>query len=1106
MSGEVLVFPTAFAQQRLWFLDQMTPGLTAYAVMCPITLSGPLDRRALERALHEIVCRHEALRTTFDVVDGRPVQIVDRECALPLAFVDLTCVRVGRRDEHAARLVAAEADRPFDLQRGPLVRATLIRVDVGEHLLLLALHHIITDGWSARILERDVRAVYAAFTRGEPSRLPELVVQYADFAVWQRRRLAGPALESHRAWWRAALRGAPTVLDLPADRARPGVHGFHGASVPFWIPARVVTELERLCKQSRATPFMGALAVFSTLLHRYTGQDDIVVGTPVAGRADPALEHVVGFFVNTVIVRIDLSGDPPFLELLARVREASLNAYAHEEVPFEQLVADLAPDRRLSHVPLVQVMFTLDAADTASAAGADPRDTDEQAELEVGAAEPGTSKFDLTMALGAVSEGLHGTLEFNTDVFDESTMAWLVRHYHALLKAAVAEPGRRLSALSMLAGGERELLLSDWSGTRTDYPAGQTVQAVFAAVAARQGDAVAVVDGGRSLSYGDLASRARHLADRLRCLGVVRGTLVGVCAERSLEFVVAVLAVLEAGGAYVPLDASYPRRRLRFMIEDTEAAVILTTEELAGRFADLSPVIVLLDSGDVEAGPPVDAAACAVDNAPDDLAYVMYTSGSSGEPKGVAVPHRAVLRLVRATDYIALQPDDVVAHVSNVSFDAATFEIWGALLNGGRLVVIPREVALAPRDFGRCLAEEGITVLFITTPLFHQLATESPGAFGGVRHLLFGGDVADPRLVRAVVRASTPPHRLLHVYGPTESTTFATWHLVADVPDGAASVPIGRPVANTEVYILDGRGEVAPVGIRGELCIGGDGLARGYFRRPEATAACFVAHPFRTDPAARLYRTGDLARRRPDGAIEFLGRIDGQVKIRGFRVEPGEVEVTLGSAPGVREVAVVPREDEHGLRQLVAYVVGTRDGAPSTAALRQYARERLPDYMVPAAFVVVDELPLTANGKIDRSALRKSPLGSAAEAAHVAPRNDVERAIAGVWREVLQLERIGVHDNFFDVGGHSLLLIRVLDRLRQALLGELSMLDLFRYPTVAALADHVRRAAVEPGPGPVVGDAADDGDWAVSVAERAAMLRGAMAARVPSGAGETNGT
>jgi len=1100
MTGEVFVFPTSFAQQRLWFLDQMTPGLTAYNVLSAVALSDSVDRLVLQRTLDEIARRHEALRTTFDLVDGRPVQSVGPARPIPLAFVDLTRVGADQREEGYRRLAAAEAERPFDLQRGPLIRGTLVTVDAAEHVVLLTLHHIVTDGWSASILERELRAIYEAFSAGRPSPLPDLPVQYADFAVWQRRHLSGPRLESQRAWWKDTLAGAPAVLNLPADRARPAVHSFRGASLPFRIPASVMAGLKRRCQQSQATLFMGALAVFAALLHRYTGQDDIVIGTPVAGRAHSSLEHVVGLFVNTVVVRIDLSGDPLFVELLARVREAAMNAYAHQEMPFEQLVADLAPDRRLSHSPLIQVMFTLDAADPPGAAPAG--DGGEVDELEVGPAEPGTAKFDLTLALGEAPDGLHGVLEFNTDLFDERAMAWLVRHYHALLEAVVADHDRRVSSLPMLAAGERELITTDWNRSHTDYPADQTLHAVFDAVAAEQPGAVAIVDGDRSLSYGALRDRAERLASRLRALGVRRGTLVGVCAERSLEQVMGTLAVVKAGGAYVPLDPSYPRERLRFMIEDTDVPVILTTGELAGKFADLPPRIIRLDGGDEEPGtlPVTDEAP--TDGAPEDVAYVIYTSGSTGQPKGVIVPHRAVLRLVQSTNYIDLRPEDVVAHASNVSFDAATFEMWGALLNGARLVVIPRDVTLSPLDLARRIAEERITAMFITTPLFHQLAAEAPEAFGGVRHLLFGGDVAEPRLVRAIVRAGTPPARLVHVYGPTENTTFTTWHLVTDVPEGAPSVPIGRPIANTDVYLLDRAGEVVPIGVPGEVYVGGDGLAHGYLGRPEPTAASFVPHPFRADIGARLYRTGDLGRYRPDGVIEFLGRIDGQVKIRGFRVEPGEVEVALGGAPGVREVAVVPRQDARGDRQLVAYVVGHPDGTPSIGALRHYAQERLPDYMVPGAFVLVPGLPLTANGKIDRRALPEAAVGRPGEEArHVAPQTDVERAIAGIWQEVLRVERVGLYDNFFDLGGHSLLLVRVLDRLRQALPAEPTMLDLFRYPTVAALARHLGHDIAESGRAPVLGDATDEDDWAASVAARAAMLREAMPRRV-TGAGE----
>ena len=1090
MPHDVLVFPTSYAQRRLWFLDQMMGDSTMYNVVSEITFEGNLPCAHLERALDEAIQRHESLRTTFAVVHGEPVQVVHATQSLTIAFDDLRSFPARQRAEVYNRITAELSNAPFDLARGPLLRARLVWTDPDASVLVLVMHHIVTDGWSSRLLEEEIRLACDAFRQQTACALPMVPVQYGDFAVWQR-ELVAATYKDRLAWWSRTLAGAPAALSFPLDRARPAVTRFRGTTLTFRLPTRLSTDLAGLCQRAGATGFMATLAAFKFLLSQHCDATDIVIGTPVAGRDHPDLERVIGFFVNTVVLRSNLSGPLSFVSLLERVRQVAMDAYAHQDLPFERLVAELAPDRRVALTPLFQAMFTYDPADP------DESQTDQDVRgdaIEIDCASSGTSKFDVTLALAESRSGLDGVLEFNADVFTEESMTSWLRHYHALLEYAVAHPDSPLTSAALMAEGEAEQVVKDWNRTATGYPRHSTIHAIFDNVAARSPGAPAVIDRGRVVSYGELLVRADLLAGALRARGVRRGTLVGICADRSLEFVVGTLAILKAGGAYVPLDPAYPAERLRMMVEDTGLWIVLATDEHARGLCGFPISIVQLESSGTMPESGRDTDGWGEEVGPEDLAYVIYTSGSTGRPKGVAVPHRAVLRLVCRTDYVMLGPGDAVAHASNTSFDAATFEIWGALVTGARLVVVQRDHLLAPRDLVLFLRSERITTLFITTPLFHEIAARDPESFGSLRDLLFGGDIVDPGLVRDVVRSASPPARLLHVYGPTETTTFATWYLVNDVPDGATTVPIGRPIANTEAYILGPDQRPVPIGVAGELFIGGDGVSRGYLGRPDVTAASFVAHPFAADSAARLYRTGDVARWRPDGNIEFLGRIDRQVKVRGFRVEPGEVEVTLAQCDGVRQVAVVPHGDGAG-RYLVAYVSALPTADFSTAALRLHARERLPEYMVPSHFVMMPELPLTVNGKIDRDALLPpEAAGVDHPSTFVPPRCEAEETVAGVWREVLKVDRLGVDDNFFDLGGHSLLLIKVLERLRQLVHVELSVLDLFRFSTIAALGSEINSriaaASQSGGDSPALEPLAS-----AAIVDRAVQLRRALSRR-----------
>lgn len=1057
VSRETSAFPLSFAQQRLWLLEQLVPGLPMYTMAGFVRFSGPLDRTAVKQCLTAVVERHETLRTTFTTADEQPVQVISPTPSVPIDEIDLS-KQPHTSEEAIIALAVEEARQPFDLASGPLCRIKLLCLAPDDHVVVLTMHHIISDGTSIRVLFQDAIRVYEALVNGRAPNLPDLPVQYVDFAIWQRNWLQGERLEHLLRYWKDQLGGELPVLQLPTDRPRPTLQTFAGSRQTFSLPTTLTAALRELSQREGVTLFMVLLATFQALLSRYTGQEDILVGSPIANRNRSEIEPLIGFFVNTLVLRTDLSGNPTFRDLLKRVQQVALGAYAHEELPFEKLVEELQPERNMSHTPLFQVLFGLQS---------DPTTAIEMAGLTMRFQEidSRTAKCDITLNMTEKPQTIEGYLEYNTDLFDDATMTRLISHFETILHGAAANPDRRLADIPMLSEEERHTILIGWNDTRTNYPAAQCVHELFEARAAQHPDATAVVFGGQQLTYGELNKRANQLAHHLRMLGVGAEGFVAICMERSADLIVGLLAILKAGGTYVPLDPTYPGERLAYMLEDTRATVLLTHEQLRAELPPHSAEVVCIDTqwADIaqQSGEnPVNH------TAPANLAYLMYTSGSTGNPKGIGIPHYAINRLVLNTNYIDVQPDDRIAQAANASFDAATFEVWGALLNGALLVGITKDVALSPREFAAQLHEHGITTLFLTTALFNQLSREVPRAFATLRHLMFGGEAVDPQRVRAVLQEGAPA-RLLHVYGPTESTTYATWHLVGTVAETATTVPIGMALANTTTHVLDRHMQPVPAGVPGELYIGGDGLARGYHRRPALTAERFVPHPFSNQPGARLYRTGDLVRCLPDGAIEFLGRSDHQVKIRGFRIELGEIEAALLKHPGVREAVVLAREDTPGDRRLVAYMVpvqapGTEnqqpdDSAPSSALatheLRAFLKETLPDYMLPAAFITMDELPLTPNGKVNRKALpapgtaRPDLAGS-----FVAPSTPIETTLASIWCVVLKLEQVGVEDNFFDLGGYSLAAVQVASRVREAFQVELPLRSLFETPTVAGLA------------------------------------------------------
>ena len=1043
---EAVVVEASFAQQRLWFLDRLDPESTSYNLPLVLRLSGELDVAALERALSRLVERHEALRTTFTEREGEVFQVVRPAEPVSLALLDLS--RHEEAELEAQRLATAEVGRRFDLASGPLFRACLLRLGQAKHLLVLTLHHIVGDGWSMRVVRRDLTELYSAAVSDRREALPELPVQYADFAVWQHEWLRGERLDQLLSYWRERLAFAPERLELPTDRPAPPVQTYRGAHRRRLLSAALAQRLKERALEEDSSLFMLLLAAFSALLGRYSGAEDLVVAAPVANRTRAELEELVGFFVNTLALRIDLGGDPRFRELVARVRQTALEAYEHEELPFEQLIAALNPRRQLSHAPLAQVLFSLQAAGGGEVRFANLAASNVNLER-------GTAKLDLSLIMSETDEGLLASFEYATDLFEAVTVERMLGHLETLLEAVAADPQLRLSELPLLTESERSQVLVSWNQTMRPFPSESCVHELFEQQVELRPDAVALSSGGRQVSYHELNEQANRLAHRLRGLGVGPEVLVGICLERSADLVVALLATLKAGGAYVPLDPGYPSDRLAFMLEDTAAPVLITDAELQVRLPHFGGVVVCLDA---------DAAAIAAEPADnpraggarsDSLAYVMYTSGSTGAPKGAMIEHRAICRLVKGTDYIEFGPDEVFLQLAPVSFDASTLEIWGALLNGARLAIFPPEPP-TPEALAAIVRTEGVTTLWLTAALFHHVAAEAPDTFSGLRQLLSGGDVLAVEHVRAAV-AALGGGRFVNGYGPTETTTFACCYPVTQTTKLGDSLPIGSPIANTETFILDPRREPVPIGVAGELYIGGPGVARGYLNRPELTAERFVPHPFSDDPGARLYRTGDRVRHRHDGTIEFLGRFDDQVKIRGFRVEPGEVEAALLRHPDVREAAVVARRAPDGDQRLIAYTVGAAPTA-TTSELRAYLAGSLPDYMIPAAFVSLEELPRTPSGKLDRRALpepsgERPPL----ERGYVAPQSPLEDRLAKIYADLLGLERVGRDDDFFELGGHSLLAVRLFSVIDRKLGVKLPLAALFDGGSVAELAAAIER-------------------------------------------------
>ena len=1047
MVEEVFLFPLSFAQERLWFMDQLLPQSDLFNLSTALRLTGQLDVAVLKHSLNEIIRRHEALRTTFAIVEERPVQLIAPNMSLALPVVDLRYLPPDQREAEASRLAAEEAHQTFDLTRGPLVRTKLLRLQAEEYVFLLTMHHIVSDGWSLGIFWKELGILWSAFASGKSSPLPELPIQYGDFAVWQRDWLQGGVLNSQLVYWRNQLSNLPT-LQLPTDRPRPVVQTFCGARHEVKLPESLTIALKALSKRQGTTLFMTLLAAFQVLLYRYTGQEDIVVGTYIAGRNRAEIEALIGFFLNSLVIRTRLEGNLTFDELLARVRRITLDGYAHQDVPFAKLVEELQPVRDLSRNPLFQVMFQLLNVPTLSDIEAGP-------EPQLLKVESVTSVFDLSCMFQESKRGLRGHFEYNTDLFKARTITRMAGHYQTLLEGIVADSEQRLSDLPLLTEPEQHQL-REWNLTGKPCPENPSIVQLFEAQARQRPEAAAFLWGGEQLSYGELNRRANRLAHHLRSIGVGPEILVGVCLERSPNLVVGLLGLLKAGGAYLPLDPGYPPERLAFMLKDAQVSVLLTDTGLVRMLPTDDLRIVCLD-GEAECLARQDESNPTNNTTAGQLAYVIYTSGSTGKPKGVAVEHRQLLNRFRwMWEAYPLEQNEVGCQKTALSFVDSIWELFGPLLQGVPSVIISDRILKDPEALVHALADHNVTRLWVVPSLLHNILDCYPDLQDRLPKLKFWVTSGEPLSAKLLVRFKQvmPTSVLYNLYGTSE-VWDATWYDTRTHNGALWRVPIGRPISNVQAYVLDPHLQPVPVGIPGELHIGGMGLARGFINRPEVTAEKFIPDTFSDVPGARLYKTGDLVRYLPDGNIEFIGRIDQQVKLRGFRIELEEVEWVLSQHRGVQQAVVIAREDEPEFIYLAAYIVPRSHVAFTRAELRNFMKEKLPEYMVPAKFVTLDSMPLTPSGKVNRRTLRgPETFDSDQTVDYVAPQTDVERTIVSIWQEALRTDKVGTRDNFFDLGGHSLLLFQVYSKLRQAFNQDLSMTDLFRYPTISSLAGY----------------------------------------------------
>jgi amino acid adenylation domain-containing protein len=1045
------LFPTSFAQRLFWLQEQIGPDTPAYNLPRVFLIRGRLDAAVLRESFQVLLRRHDVLRTSFAERDGAILQEVHQEVPIELPFRDLTDLPAHERKGEALRLAKEEGCKVFDLGRPPLLRLLLVQLGQEEHLLVLVVHHIVTDGWSMSIIFNEIAEIYESLATGRRPDLPLLPLRYSDFARWQQDHLTEEALAPDVAYWEANLRGSPELLELPTDRRRPAVQSHRGSLHSVVIDPKVAARLKEACARESATLFMGLLATFQILLSRYSSSEDIPVGTPVAGRNDPGLSELVGCFVNTVVVRTNLSGDPSFTDVLKRVREVALDAYAHQDLPFESLLRSLRPQRSLSHAPLFQVMFILQNA---------PKQMARIPGLQIEELEfdSGLAKFDLTLEAVEQDEGLYCQFEYSTDLFEPATIERMARHFINLLSAALDTSTVPVSRLPLMHGAEREQILIEWNRTKADYPRDLRIEDAFETQVRRSPDGVALIEAGRPVTYAQLDARANRIAHALIGRSIPNDRPVGIHLGRSADAFAAILGVLKAGHPYVPLDLAQPAARLGRLVENSGCREILTRRGLRDALPAAVDAILLDEDSPVWAGqqdalPRRDAAS--------ELAYIIYTSGSTGDPKGVMGTHYAAINrfewMYRVYPFAA---GEVCCQKTALGFVDSIWEMLGPLLRGVPNVIVPDDHLIDPDRLLALLAREGVTRIVLVPTLLRVLLDQAPDLSARVPRLKFwttSGEYLPDDLSRRF-RIACPGAMLLNLYGSSEVTADVTWHEVGELPENMP-VPIGKPISNSQIYILDSHMQPVPVGVAGQIHVGGDCLSAGYWRRPDLTAERFFPNPLGQGSPV-LFATGDQGRFLADGRIEYLGRRDGQVKIRGYRIELGEVEAHLAAHPGVHQAALAatggPASDS---RQLLAYVVGRDGPMPAPEELRAFLRDRLPQNMVPSVFVAMRELPLLPSGKIDRRALPEPP-DTAVDppTRHVAPRDETEAELAAIWRELLHVSDVGILQNFFDLGGHSLLAMQVLARIRKQFEVDIPIRSLFDVPTIEGLAREIGKA------------------------------------------------
>jgi amino acid adenylation domain-containing protein len=1048
-----VAFPASFAQQRLWFLDQLEPGTAAYNLVRAFRISGPLDVPALSLAVEAVVKRHESLRTVFDSVDGNTRQIVLSDVQVTIPVLDLAGIPHDTREPEALRIASEEGKKPFDLTRGPLFRAVLIRLGPDQYLLVLVMHHIITDGWSIAILFRELTRCYQAITNHQDANLPELPLQFTEYAHWQRKYMTGEALARQVEYWKGKLAGAQTILDLPTDHPRPTTHSWHGATEELILDSALLTELKTFAQNEGGTLFMVALAAFQALLRRYTMQDSILVGTPVAGRDELEIENLIGLFVNTVIFRADFADNLTFRDLVRQVRAFALEAFAHQDVPFEKLVEELVPQRLVDTTPLFQVMFTFQNI---------PKQIFEIPGLVMKEVpfETGIAKFDLSVEVFE-NDGLHCRIEYNTDLFDRPTICRMLGHFQNLVTAGVKNPDLFLAEIPLMSAEERQQVVVEWNRTTADYPRDLSIHGAFEQQVERSPDSTALLFEGKKFTYREINEKANRLAHHLIKRGVAPGALVGTLLERSPDMVVGLLGVLKAGAAYVPLDPSYPIERLTFMLQDAAVWGIVAKSGIHNKLLHQGSNVVAMDAdGELIGKESASNLSFSKSSDSGQRSYVMYTSGSSGTPKGVEGTHRAAMnRFAWMWRTYPFQAGEVCCQKTNLGFVDSVWEIFGPLLAGVLNVIIPQAVARDPEELLEALAGDQVTRIVLVPSLLRTLLDHAPNLRLRVPQLKLwscSGEVLPADLAKRFLEAF-PQATLLNIYGSSEVTADVTCHEVTE-RDGSDSVPIGRPISNTQIYLVDAALRPMPIGVRGQIVVGGDGLAAGYWNRPELTAMRFVSNPVAPNQSQRLYCTGDLGRYRANGDIEYLGRADSQVKLRGMRIELREIEAVLAAHPLVRE-AVVGLHGEGEQQKLAAYLVPRNGQLPGVRELWRFLRAKLPEHMAPSSYWLLDRLPLLPSGKVNRKALALAggvPLTHEGEL--VLPSSEVEHKLANIWQELLELEQVGIDQNFFELGGHSLLVLQMIARIRNVFDTELPVRSVFEKPTIAALADELQKA------------------------------------------------